>query len=228
MNQTSRRNAVWCFGLSCLQTGPTPVVLAGVLAALFAASPAKAADPSDASDALRARTTIAVFSDNARSTEQWDLLFAALSAEMAKGGAELKAVDRTAEFVRGETEADAPVTVELHGNCNLEPQERRTNVGHPLGWVRRVNGQIEPVIHVDCAQLGRVLGAQVRWLSRPARDRVMARALSRVILHEWIHYATQNPAHAETGIAKAGFDIPDLIRDAPPAERASERTGGGR
>ena len=32
-------------------------------------------------------------------------------------------------------------------------------------------------------------------------------------MHEWIHIATQNAAHAEHGIAKAQFGVADLMAD---------------
>jgi len=36
-----------------------------------------------------------------------------------------------------------------------------------------------------------------------------------VILHEWIHIATQNPGHSSHGLAKARFGVNDLAPQAP-------------
>jgi hypothetical protein len=88
---------------------------------------------------------------------------------------------------------------------------RRTAYGVPLGWVRRLDGRIEPFAHVDCARIGQVLGPQALGMDADRRNAVMAGAIARVILHEWIHIATQNPRHAERGITKAQFGVADLM-----------------
>jgi hypothetical protein len=162
--------------------------------------------------------TIVVFTDRPMSSEQWPELFSALRTGLANGGVETRELDRNADFIRGEDlspglEVESAVSVFLHGNCSLEPLERRTAFAVPLGWVHRTDGQIQPFVHVDCTRIGQVIGAQTRWLSRQGRDKVMAGALARVILHEWIHIATQNPGHAESGIARAQFGVADLMGD---------------
>ncbi len=162
------------------------------------------------------------------------LLFADLRSGLARGGPEFQSLDRDAVFLREDQLANLDlagpaVSVYLHGNCNLEPQEHRTSLGQPLGWVHRVNGRVEPFIHIDCTQIGHVLGAKERWLPRQGRDRAMALAISRVFFHEWIHISTQSAHHAADGIAKAAFDIPDLIWTDPRREEpAAAPHGSGR
>lgn len=177
-------------------------------------------------------STVAIFIDNPISAGQWMLLLAQLRSGLARGGPEFESLDRNAEFLLGDQSAflDIPgpaVTVYVHGNCNLEPQEHRTSLGQPLGWVHRVNGHVEPFIHIDCTQIGHVLGAKERWLPRRDRDQAMALAISRVFFHEWIHISTQSAHHAADGIAKAAFDIPDLIRPVTE-EPAVSPHGSGR
>jgi hypothetical protein len=177
----------------------------------FAQSPANS-DP---------HTTLVVFADHGMQPEQWTALFAALRLGAANGGAETRPLDRNADLVRGDSVVpgflvDSAITVFLHGNCTLSPLEYRTAFAVPLGWVRRVNGRIEPFVHVDCTRIGQVLGPQAVWMSKERRSQAMAEAISRVILHEWIHIATQNPGHAERGIAKAEFSVRDLLGDIRP------------
>jgi len=82
------------------------------------------------------------------------------------------------------------------------------------------HGRIEPFAHVDCTRIGQVLGPQALGLNRNQRNTVMTGAIARVVLHEWIHIATQNPAHAESGISKAQFGVADLMhRDSEPIAR---------
>jgi hypothetical protein len=50
-------------------------------------------------------------------------------------------------------------------------------------------------------------------MTQNRRNTVMGEAIARVILHEWIHIATQNPKHASRGVEKSGFGVMDLLAD---------------
>ena len=93
----------------------------------------------------------------------------------------------------------------------------------PLGWVSRRNGRIEPFAHVDCTRIGQVLGRQALGMDADRRNGVMAGAMARVIVHEWIHIATQNRAHAERGVEKAQFGVADLTAGTGPSEAQFRR-----
>ncbi|MGB6691338.1 MAG: hypothetical protein WBE76_26185 [Terracidiphilus sp.] len=167
------------------------------------------------------RTSVVVFADRAMQPEQWATLFAALRLGVAGGGRETQPLDQNADFVRGDEvvpgfQVQSAITVFLHGDCTLSPQAYRTAFAVPLGWVRRVDGRIEPFVHVDCTRIAEVLGPQAMWMNKERRTQAMAEAMSRVILHEWIHIATQNAGHAERGIAKAEFGVADLLAGIPP------------
>src|SRR6202044_3343311 len=112
--------------------------------------------------------------------------------------------------------ADNPITIYLHGDCVVLPS---FSLGRPsssgaLGWVRLNHGHIEHFIHVECTRLAQTLASQTLGLDRDQRSRLMAVAIARVILHEWIHIATQNPGHARDGLAKAVFGPQDLSPNA--------------
>jgi hypothetical protein len=161
-------------------------------------------------------TTVVVFSDHPMLQAQWTALFSALQSNLAKGGEEAQVLDGAAQFIRGDAvepglKVDSAIVVFLHGNCELEPLVRRTAFGVALGWVYRHQGQIEPFAHVDCTRIGQVLGPQALGVKSDKRTTMMADAMARVILHEWIHIASQCPAHAEQGIEKAQFGAADLL-----------------
>lgn len=142
--------------------------------------------------------------------------FSSMRAELKQGDAEMRPIMGTPEMLRGDLvqpgiRVQRSVVVYLHGNCNLDPLVRRAAFAVPLGWVHRHHGGIEPFVHVDCTRIGQVLGPQVRGMKKDQRMRVMAGAIARVVLHEWIHIATQSPAHAESGVAKAQFGVADLM-----------------
>jgi hypothetical protein len=161
-------------------------------------------------------TTVVVFSDRPMHADQWSSLFAAVRAGAVNGGEETRLLDQNATYIRGdEVEpgllVQSSISVYLHGDCTLSPLAYRSAYGVPLGWVRRVEGRIEPFVHVDCTRIGEVLGPEALHMSRSQREQAMSEAVSRVILHEWIHIASQNSSHAESGIAKPAFGVADLM-----------------
>jgi len=161
-------------------------------------------------------TTLVIFAGHRMGDRQWTALVSALRRNLAEAAEESHAIADNPEIVRGEDmqpgmRVETPIVVFLHGDCNLQPLVRRTAYGVRLGWVRMDHGQIEPFAHVDCTEIGQVLGQQAMGLDRNRRDAVMAGAIARVILHEWIHIATQSSAHADRGIEKAQFGVEDLM-----------------
>jgi hypothetical protein len=191
---------------------------------------ARGQDAPAAQAAATARTTVVIFPARPMPEDEWSALFAAVqavaTAEKIEGAG-------GAEFVRGDTmrpglTVENAVVVYLLGNCDLEPLPRRTAYSVRLGWVIREDGHrengpaggktveqgsIDPYIHVDCTHIGQVLGPQARGLDREARDRMMAGAMARVLVHEWIHITRQTAEHGRNGITKASFGVPDLLGD---------------
>jgi hypothetical protein len=170
------------------------------------------------------RTTVVVFADRPLRDEMWTPLFEAVRTSVAEE--KIQGLDGAADFVRGDkivpgTLIDKPVVVYLHGDCQLQPLPKRTAYSVPLGWVRIEQGQIEPFIHVDCTRIGQVIGVQAQGLDEDARNRMMARAVSRVIVHEWVHVARQSAEHGRNGITKAHFGVEDLLGE--PEMRAGRR-----
>ena len=162
------------------------------------------------------QTTVVLFAERPMSDTQWADLFFSMRSELTDGDAEMRPIMGTAEIIRGDRlqpgiRVETAVVVYLHGDCSLDPLVRRAAFGVPLGWVHRRHGRIEPFVHVDCTRIGQVLGSQVRGMKRDQRMRVMAGAIARVTLHEWIHIATQSTEHAESGVAKAQFGVADLM-----------------
>lgn len=209
-----RQTRVWQVRCDCgLTGGLTGIVLAlPLLTVLWGGHPASAQDLAVSTSS----TTVFVFADRPMRDAQWTALFADLRSGVKDGDEETQAITGAAEIMRGDAvqpgiRVDTAIVVYLHGNCNLEPLVNRTAYAVPLGWVRRDHGRIEPFAHVDCTQIGHVLGPQARGMKREQRVQLMAGAIARVVMHEWIHIATQSSAHAERGVAKAQFGVADLM-----------------
>jgi hypothetical protein len=158
-----------------------------------------------------------IFAQRRMTDSEWAALLDALQKGIRNAQEDTPALKGGVDLVRGDTiargrEVDRPISVYLHGYCTLVPMPRYTALG-ALGWVRLVHGQIEPFIHVDCAEIAQELGPLVLGMNRKRRDTVMGEAIARVIVHEWIHVATQNPGHAKHGVAKSSFGVADLLAD---------------
>ena len=161
----------------------------------------------------------------------WSALVQALHDELGSGVPELREAvnpsgmaidsDRAVQILRGDQIApgivvDHPIAVYLHGDCTTDPGVRypigeKREISGPLGWVLLDHGHIKPFIHVDCDRLAQVLRTSALTRTDGDRNQRMASAIAHVILHEWIHIASQNAHHAHSGLAKAEFSVNDLL-----------------
>jgi hypothetical protein len=185
---------------------------------LLAAFWSSATPAAQASVVLTApHTTVVVFADHPLPKSEWPSLFTAIRSVLADVAAETQAVDINAELVEGDAlipgiRVDASLSVYLHGDCNPQLQPPRGyTAGATLGWVWQRQRTIDPFVHVDCTSIGQVLEPGIYWFSKEQRIHAMAGAIARVIVHEWIHIATQCAGHSEQGVAKAHFGIDDLL-----------------
>jgi hypothetical protein len=189
--------------------------------------------------APKGQTTLVVFTEkNSRrmTDQQWDALVAALREELDSDLPELQVLvgkkvgtlDYAAgtspvsqiQIIRGDQLApglsvENPIAIFLHGECRILPQPPPilfddTQVSGTLGWVKSDRGRIEPFVHVECDRLAQMLATEAFGRNREQRDNLMAVAVARVILHEWIHIATQSRRHSGHGLAKAQFGPADL------------------
>lgn len=176
-------------------------------------------------------TTVVLFPDHPLPKSEWPSLFAAIRSVMAEVAAATPVIDINAELVRGDAlvpglRVDASLSVYLHGECDFALQPPRGfPAGATLGWVWQRQGTIEPFVHVDCTSIGQVLEPGIYWFSKDQRTHAMAAAIARVIVHEWIHIATQTAGHSEQGVTKAHFGIDDLL---PERDRSLARLRGSR
>jgi hypothetical protein len=193
----------------------SPVLVLSLLAHVFSVAAQAQAPHSASATAPASKAVLAIFSDRPMSDEFWPIIVSALREELTSGVPETRFLPAV-QILRGDRiapglNADNPITIYLHGDCARGYSLGQPSNSEALGWVRLNHGHIEHFIHVDCTRLGQTLASQTYGLARDQRDRLMARAIARVILHEWIHIATQNPGHARDGLAKATFAPRDLI-----------------
>jgi hypothetical protein len=187
----------------------------GILLTLLPASatvlPSQAEEP---------RTTIVFYAQPKVSEDLWPVLFEVLRADLADETDELPdgfVLDKQAAFVRGSDDLRGHlfsriIVVKLLGRCDVLPQSEHPSRG-PLGWVHLISGKIQPFISIDCARIAEVLRPAAAGLSKQGRQYAMDQAIAHVLMHEWIHIATQSTHHSSRGLSQAYLSVNDLIAE---------------
>jgi len=168
-------------------------------------------------DSAAPRTTLIVYAKRKMREEQWTALFGSLQTAMRAKEAMGAGIPGDTQLLRGDAVVpglvvENSIAVYLEGDCNLIARPKTTPRG-ALGWVLRVHGTIEPFIHVNCGELVEMLGPNALGMSESRRTEVMGEAMAHVVVHEWIHVASQNPGHGGEGVTKSAFDVRDLLAE---------------
>ena len=151
----------------------------------------------------------------------WPDLLQSLHADLTAGIGESPngfALPQNPAYFRGndlamEIDFSRVIVVKLLGRCDVFPQSNRSSLDGPLGWVLMVSGTIQPYIFVDCARIAQALRATSLGLNKYESRHEIAQAIAHVVIHEWIHIATQCPAHGAHGITKQFLSPAELTAD---------------
>ena len=100
----------------------------------------------------------------------------------------------------------------LRGDCRMAaPSSSQEQPRGPLGWVLMVNDQIQPFVYVDCDRVAQMLHRDLRDKTIAERRRILAHAISRIVVHEMTHIVTQSSRHDASGLQKAHVSSSDLL-----------------
>jgi hypothetical protein len=201
---------------------PNPRNLAFVLGVLLFAYSIVGAQPADdvaaapAHAVSESRPVLLVSSQHRLPDALWTALFTALQANLPEAAAQVPVNEANPEFLRADDPAignlgGQVITVYLRGDCRPSVQKTPFPWGARLGWVDQLDGVIVPIIHVECTHIGEEIAGQTQWMNREERTAAMSEGIARVVLHEWVHVATQSAAHGSDGVTKARFGIDDLL-----------------
>ncbi len=115
------------------------------------------------------------------------------------------------EFQKG-MEFKRSYQILLHGDCRMAASSSRQEQPRgPLAWVLMVRDQIQPFVYVDCDRVAQMLHRDLRDKSTAERRRILARAISRIVVHEMTHIVTQSSLHDASGLQKAHVTSSDLL-----------------
>jgi len=164
----------------------------------------------------QADTAVVFYADRSVAEAMWTPLFEAFRGEVAEERPEYPLPEdfapiRATGLSAGQDFADI-IQVHLIGRCDVAEQAYRPLPRGPLGWVVRLSGEIQPFIFVDCERLAQYLGPATLGMNEDQRRMAMARAISRVAVHEWIHIDTQSGRHEKHSVRQAELTSGDLIR----------------
>jgi len=163
-------------------------------------------------------TAVIFYSQLQINDDLWPDLLQSLHADLAAGMGQAPngfALEQNPAFYRGNDLSlgvvfSSVIVVKLLGRCELLPQSDRSSLDRPLGWVLQASGKIQPFIFVDCERIAQALRGRSAGLDKYERRHAMAQAIAHVVIHEWIHIATQCPAHGKRGITKQFLTAAEL------------------
>jgi hypothetical protein len=161
-------------------------------------------------------TTLVIFAEHKMEASEWSALFDALEKSARATAVTTPALGGEFSLVRGDTMPrglafERSISVYLQRDCRLAPRPVWGERGGVLGWVYSIPGGIAPFIHVDCGKIAEQLEPIAPGMSRGRLDILMGEAVARVIVHEWVHVATQSAGHRGNGVAKSTFGVADLL-----------------
>jgi hypothetical protein len=178
-----------------------------------------AAIPTPMSNAQQSGTAIVFHAQSHASEDLWPAVFQALHADLAEGAGELPdglVLDKDPTLVRRNDDLrgitfSKVISVKLLGRCDVLAQTEGSFSRGPLSWVMRVSGKVQPFVSIDCTRLAQVLRPKTASLNKEGRRYAMAQAIAHVLIHEWIHIATQSSAHSARGVTQAYLSVDQLI-----------------
>jgi len=166
--------------------------------------------------ALRAESlpnlTVLLSLDGKASSAAINELKTELSSIMKETGRTLD-VRLRSQSSAGETFEDV-VLVNLKGNCKMERLVPFIDERGPLAWTHSTDGAILPFAEVSCDRIAKAIAGAMWGGERKQADKLLGRALGRVLAHELYHIIGKTHDHnADGSLAKEAISAKQLISD---------------
>lgn len=126
---------------------------------------------------------------------------------------------------------DDLVVLTFRGACELADAPSSTGKAGPLGITHISNGVVLPFGEVECDRVVNFVRPVIAGEDYAAAQRLVGRALGRVVAHELVHMLTRSTAHAHDGVEKPALSGQQLIEDYLPLSafdigRLRQESGG--
>jgi hypothetical protein len=169
---------------------------------------------SPAQGSNQVETAVVFYADPGVEASVWPSLVDAFHNEVVREASDYP-LPTDAEPIRGSSVVEGQqfgkiIQVHLIGRCDVAEQAERPLSRGPLGWVLDVSGEVQPFVYISCDRLAQFLNPTTLGMNDDQRREAMARAISRIAIHEWIHIDTQSGRHASHGIRQAELSDTEL------------------
>jgi len=162
-------------------------------------------------DAPKAAVGIYIEFDHPSTDAELSLLESEVRSILAPLGFDLRWRDM--EAAGHEAWADLAL-VTFRGHCDLASIPPKFDpVAPSLGETHLVDGRIQPYAEIECDRIGALVKPQLALVRRQDRERLLQRAIARVVAHELYHIFVGTAAHKSTGVGKAEFTASDMLSD---------------
>jgi hypothetical protein len=101
------------------------------------------------------------------------------------------------------------VMVKLRGHCDTDVETHASPTG-PIGWTHAVNGDLLPFAELACDPIWGTVRSTLRRADAAYANRMLGRALGRVLAHELYHIAGETSKHGRDGVAQASLTPEEL------------------
>ncbi len=103
------------------------------------------------------------------------------------------------------------VVMTFRGACEFEPAPPRYDELGPFALTRTSDGEVLPFGEVDCDRVLRSVLNAMSSADYARGDRLVGRALGRVLTHELVHMLTKSGRHGAEGVEKPALSGRQLI-----------------
>jgi len=103
--------------------------------------------------------------------------------------------------------------VTFSGRCQVLLSADNSHLDNRLGWTHISEGVVLPFAEVDCDAVRAFVLKQLFGLPAEAREKVLGRALGRVMVHELLHVFAKTTHHSSQGVDQAAFTVKELLAD---------------
>ncbi len=105
------------------------------------------------------------------------------------------------------------VLVKLKGTCKMQNFAPLMDERGPFAWTHTVDGKILPFSEVACDHVRRSIQQAMMGGEIGDQDRLLGRALARVMAHEIVHMVGQCADHSHAGVFRHALSGRQLIAD---------------
>ena len=119
---------------------------------------------------------------------------------------------RLRQDVKPEETYNDVVLVKLKGTCRMQNFAALMDERGPFAWTHTVDGKILPFSEVACGHIARSI-QQAMGDRVVDGERMLGRAIARVMAHEIVHMVGKSASHSQAGVFRHALSGSQLIAD---------------